>query len=119
MELTEVCIGCKRSKLRKMEPSREKSGNHLKSISETGETTSRKVSVFNSTRVETSMRVCGLKIKDMAKVPTGELKVRNSEESTQETGMKIKSMEEELSSTRMETDTMVTGSMDSHKERDV
>jgi len=92
-----------------MELSRVRFGSHLRSISETGETTSRKDLVFNFTRIRTNMKVCGLKISVMVREHTGEQKATNYAENILEIGMKIKSMVEVLSSIKMETDTMDTG----------
>ena len=92
-----------------MELLRVRFGSHLRSISETGETTLKRDSVFNSTRIRTNMKVCGLKISVMVREHIGELKVTSYAESILEIGMKIKSMEEVHSFTRMETDTMDIG----------
>jgi len=40
-----------------------------------GETTVKKDSVFNSTKMEINMKECGLWIKNMDKVLTGEMKI--------------------------------------------
>ena len=109
MELTEVYTGFRRSKHRRMERSRVRSGSHLKNTLEIGEIISRKDSVSNSTKVETSTRVCGLKTRDMVKELTGELKAKSYAESTQEIGMRTRNMEEELSFTKTEIGTMDTG----------
>ena len=63
------------------------------------------------------MKECGKETKDMDKEHTGEMKVENSEENILETGVKTKNTVEALSSTKMETDTMVTGLVECHKEK--
>jgi len=54
----------------------------------------------------------------MAKARTGELRAANSGVSTQVIGTRTKSMEEALFSTKMEIDTMDTGSMVCPKAKD-
>jgi len=75
MDHIEVYTGSKRSQSRKMVQSKEKCGLSLQDILVTGETTAKKDLVFNSIRMETSTKVCGQWIRNMAKVPTGEMKI--------------------------------------------
>jgi len=118
MDLIEVFTGLKRSQNKKMDQLKEKCGlNHL-DILVTGETIARKDSVFNSTRMEISMKECGLWIKNMVKALTGETKIASLEENTQVTGLKIRSMEEAPSSSKIAIDTMDIGSMVCHKEKE-
>ena len=65
-----------------------------------------------------NMKGCGELIKDTDKELIGEMKQENWGESILVTGMKIKNMVEEHSSTKMETDMMDIGSMDSHREKE-
>ena len=92
-----------------MEVSKEKCGRAHQDISAIGETIAKKDSVFNSTRTETNMKVCGPWIKNMVKALTGEMMEESSEENTQEIGLKTKSMEEELSTSKIVTGTMDIG----------
>lgn len=100
-----------------MAPSRAKSGRHPAGTSVTGEITAKRASVSNSTRMETSMKVCGPWTRNMDKVHTGEMKMPNSGESIPATGLKTRSMVEEPSFSKTVTDTMDTGSMECLKEK--
>ncbi len=60
-----------------MAQSREKSGCTHLDISETGKRIARKVSAYSSIRIRTSLKECGLKTRDMAKAPIGEMKAAN------------------------------------------
>ena len=95
-----------------MELSRVKNGRPVKNISAIGAITARRASASNSIKMEISMKACGPSISAMARVLIGRMKERSCAESTLVTGMKTKSMEEVRSSTRTETGTMATGSMD-------
>lgn len=115
MELTEASTGSRRRSDRKTEASKERCGSPPRNTSVTGVITARKASESSSTRTETNMKVCGPSIKDMAKERTGKMKAQSCDVNTQVTGMKIKSTEEAPFSIKMETDTTVTGSMDSRR----
>ena len=101
-----------------MEASKAKCGNNHPVILVIGATTSKKGLAFNIIKTVTSMKVCGLWTRDMAKERTGEQRAANSGVSTQATGTRTKSMEEALFFTKMETDTMDTGSMVCPKVKD-
>ena len=60
-----------------MEASKEKNGSMLQGISETGRIIAKKASEFNTTKMETSTKVCGEETKDMVKVPTGGMKMES------------------------------------------
>ena len=60
MDLTEAYTGLKRSHDKKMAASKARCGRKLLAILVTGETIAKKVSVFNSTKMVTSTKVCGL-----------------------------------------------------------
>jgi hypothetical protein len=77
MGRTEVFTGSKRSQDKKTAALRVKSGRAHPGTSETGETTARKDSEFNTTKTETSTRACGCATGGTDKVPTGETKVEN------------------------------------------
>ena len=115
MEPTEASTGSRKRSDRRMEASKVRCGSHLRSTSVTGATTARKALEFSSTRMEINMKVCGPWIRGMAKERTGKMRVQNCDVNTQAIGTKIKSTEEVLSSTKMEIDTMATGSTDSLK----
>lgn len=104
------CIGSRRSKGRKMEVSRARSGSMRRGTLGTGKTIRKMASVFSSTRTATSMRAYGREIKDTAKALTGEMSLVNYVVNTQETGSKIRSMAGAHSSIKMEIVTMGTGS---------
>ena len=99
----------RRSSGRRMEASRARSGNMHLGILETGKTTRKTGLAFSSTKMETSMRVCGSTINATGRVLTGAMKVESSEENTLAIGTKIKNMAEAHSSIRMETVTTATG----------
>ena len=67
----------RRSKGRRMEASREKSGSRLLAISVIGRTTAKMGSVFSFTRMETSTKACGREIGDMARERTGETRLES------------------------------------------
>jgi len=117
MDHIEVYTGSKRSQSKKMVQFKEKCGLSLQDILVTGETTAKKDSVFNSIRMEISTKVCGQWIRNMVKVPTGEMKIASLEENIPEIGSKIRSMVEELSSSKTLIGTMDIGSMVCHKEK--
>ena len=98
---TEVYIGSRKSNDKKMVASKARSGNPPLAISVTGETTARKVLVFNFTKMATSTKVCGPWTKSTVKAPTGEMKTPSSGENTLVIGLKTKSMEEAHSSSRI------------------
>ena len=77
MAHTDPSTGSKRSQDKKMEASRERCGKKLVDILVTGEITARKASAYNSTRMVTNTRVCGLWTKSTVKVPTGVTKTKN------------------------------------------
>jgi hypothetical protein len=54
-----------------------KNGNKLLDILEIGKTTVKKVLVYNFIKTEISMKVCGVKTKDMVKAHIGEMKMEN------------------------------------------
>ena len=58
-EHTELYFGCKNRKQKKMARSKVTSGSDLPSMLETGAIIAKKVSVFNTTRMVTNMKVCG------------------------------------------------------------
>lgn len=104
-----MSTGSRRSKSRKMVASKARNGRvHLDTL-ETGETIARKVLVFNSTRIMTSTKVCGLKTRDTVRELTGVLNLISFVENTLVTGTRTRNTEEVLSSIKMETDTTVTG----------
>ena len=74
-------------------------------------------SVFSFTITATSMKDCGKEISAMVRALTGAMKLASSAVSTLVTGMKTRSTAEALSSTRMETDTMDTGSQECLREK--
>ena len=117
MALIDLFSGSRRSRDRRMEASRERNGNTLHDISETGKIIRKTDSVFTSTRMEISMRDFGKETSAMARAPIGGTRQGNSVANIQETGLKIRSTAEALSSTRMRTDTMATGSLECRKER--
>ena len=110
-DLTEAYTGSRRRSARKTEASRVNCGSKHPAILETGVTTVKRVSAFNTIRMATNTKACGLLIKDTDKELTGGLKPVNLDVSIQVIGMRTKSMVEALSFTKMETDTMATGSM--------
>jgi hypothetical protein len=109
MDHTGQSTGSRRSQKLKMAASKEMLGLHLQGISETGEITARKASVSSSIRMETSTKECGLWIRSMAKVLTGESMGKSLEESTLETGLRIRNTGVVLSFSKIAIDTMVTG----------
>ncbi len=118
MDHIEVYTGSKRSQSRKMVQFKEKSGLSLQDILVTGETIAKKDLVFNSTRMETSTKVCGQWIRNMVKVLTGEMTPISLEENILAIGSRIRSMEEALSSLRIVIGMMDIGSMECHKEKE-
>lgn len=114
----EVYTGLKRSQDKKMAPLRVKSGRPPVGTSETGETTARRDLVFSSTRMVTSMRVCGPWTRSMDKVLTGEMRITSLGENIPAIGSRIKSTAEVLSFSKTAIDTMDTGSMECLKERE-
>jgi hypothetical protein len=60
-----------------MEALKEKNGNKHQDTLEIGKITVRKALEYNFIKTEISMKECGVKIKDMDKVPTGEMKMEN------------------------------------------
>lgn len=60
-----------------MDLSKEKSGKAHPDILEIGEITAKKVSVFNSIKMETSMKVCGQWTRNTDKELTGDLIAAN------------------------------------------
>ena len=77
MVLIELFTGSKRSQSRRTAPSRVKCGRSPVGILVTGETIAKKVSVFNSTKMVISTKVCGLSTRSTARVTTGEMKMVN------------------------------------------
>ena len=69
----EVCTGLRRSQDKKMEASKERCGLGHPGILVTGEIIVKKDLEYSSIRMETSMKVCGLWIRSMGKVHTGEM----------------------------------------------
>ena len=74
---TEASTGSRKRSDRRTEASKVRCGNHLRSTLVTGVITARKASEFSSTKMETSMKVCGLWIKGMVKERTGKMRVQN------------------------------------------
>jgi hypothetical protein len=118
MVRTDRSTGSRRSRDRRMEVSRERSGNTHPDISATGKRIRRTVSAFNSTKTVTNMRVYGSVISDMAKELTGVMRLESCVVNTQATGTKTKSMDVVPSSIRTATDTMATGLLECLKERE-
>jgi hypothetical protein len=106
---TDPSTGSRRSQDKKMAPSRVKSGRPPPGISETGETTARRASVSNSTRMATSTKVCGPWTRNMDRALTGETRMPNSGESIPATGSRTRSTEEVPSSLRIAIGMMATG----------
>ena len=102
MELIGQFTGLRRSRGKKMEVLKEKSGNTLPDISAIGKIIRRTASVFISIRTAISMRVFGKETNAMVRVPIGEMRLENCAVNIQETGMKTRNMEEALSSTKTE-----------------
>ena len=75
--LIELFSGFKNRRPKKTAQSKVISGSHLQSMLETGETIAKKDSVSSTTKMETSMKVCGRWINDMVREHTGEMKIRN------------------------------------------
>jgi hypothetical protein len=111
--------GSRRSKDKRMEVLKERNGSMHQGTLETGRIIKKMVSAFNSIKTVTNMRVYGKEINAMDKGLIGGMKMVNSEESIQATGLKIKNTVEAPSSIKMEIDTMDTGYQECHKERDV
>ncbi len=109
MELIGQFTGLRRSRGKKMEVLKEKSGNTLPDISAIGKIIRRTASVFISIRTAISMRVFGRETNAMVRVPIGEMRLENCAVNIQETGMKTRNMEEALSSIRTETAMTVIG----------
>ena len=109
MELIGQFTGLRRSRGKKMEVLKEKSGNTLPDISAIGKIIRRTASVFISIRTAISMRVFGKETNAMVRVPIGEMRLENCAVNIQETGMKTRNMEEALSSIRTETAMTVIG----------
>jgi hypothetical protein len=109
MAPTELFSGSKNRKQKKTVPSRETNGSHPQSMLEIGVIIAKKVLVSSTIKMATSMKVCGLLIKDMVKALTGEMKTKSSDVSILVIGLKIKSTVEELSFTRTEIVMMVIG----------
>ena len=72
MVLIEVYTGSRKRIDKKMELLKEKSGLTVPGTSVTGETTARKASVSNSTKMVINMKECGQWIKNMDKELTGD-----------------------------------------------
>ena len=105
-------IGSIRRISRRMALSRVRSGKPVRNTSVIGETIARKASASSSTRMAISMRACGLLTSATVRELTGRTQqATNCAVNTQEIGMRTRNMEEAPFSTRMETDTMGTGSM--------
>jgi hypothetical protein len=115
MVLIEVFTGLKRSQSKKMAVLKEKCGKKLQDILVIGEITAKRVSVFNSIKMEINMKACGQWIKNMVRVLTGEMKLESLEGNIQEIGSKIKSTVVEPSSLRIVIDMMVIGLMVCHR----
>lgn len=95
-----------------------KNGSRRPATLEIGETTARKDSASSTTRMATSMKVCGQSTNAMAREHTGEMRRDLScEENTLATGMRTRNTVVALSSIRMEIDTMDTGLMECLKEK--
>lgn len=92
-----------------MEASRAKSGSNLPGILVIGKTTAKMALASSFTRMATSMKACGEATVVMDRAHTGEMKLGNCAENTQAIGSRTRNMGEELSSIKMETDTMGTG----------
>ena len=114
----EVSTGSRKSQNKRMEVLKVRCGKKLPGTLVTGETIVRKASEFSSTRTETSTKECGRWTKNMGRVPTGEVRIANSGESTLAIGSKIKSTVEELSSSKTVIDMMGIGSMACHKAKE-
>ena len=86
-------------------------------ILEIGKKIVKKASEFSFIKMEISMKVCGVRIRDMDRVPTGVMRTANLNASTLVTGLKTRSMVEVHFSIRIETDMTVIGSVALHKEK--
>ncbi len=112
MARTAPSTGSRRSRDKRTEASRERSGNtHLATLV-TGRRIRRTDLAFSSTKTETNTRDYGNVISVTVKAPTGATRRANCAVNTQETGSRIKSTVAAPSSTRTATDTMVTGSLE-------
>jgi hypothetical protein len=108
-EPTELFFGFKNRRRRKTVLLRETSGSLRKSTWETGATTAKKDSVSSTTRMETSMRVCGQLTSATVRELIGEMKIRSSDVSIPAIGSKTKSTVAAPFSTKTEIVTMATG----------
>ncbi len=76
-EHIELYFGCKNRRQKKMAQLKATSGLVLRSMSETGVTTAKKVSAFSTTKMEISTKVCGHLISAKGKAHTGAWKAKN------------------------------------------
>ena len=118
MVRTDRSIGSRRSRDRRTEASRERSGNTHPDISATGRRIRRTDSVFSSIKTATNTRVYGSVISAMAKELTGVMRLESYVVNIQATGTKTRSMAVVPSSIRTATDTTATGSLECLKERE-
>jgi hypothetical protein len=109
MDHIEVYTGLRRSQSKKMAALKAKCGKRPQDILVIGGITARRVSVFNSIKMEINMKECGQWTRSMARAHTGEMRMESSEENTPEIGSKIRSMVVVPSSLRIVIDMMVIG----------
>jgi len=112
MEHIAPSTGSRRSRDKRTEASREKSGSMHLATSVTGKRIRRTDSAFSSTRMGTNTRGYGNVISATAKAPTGAMRRASCAVNTQETGSRIRSTAAVPFSTRTATDTMATGSLE-------
>jgi hypothetical protein len=111
MELTELFSGFRNKRQKRMVQLRETNGLAQVSTWETGVITVKKALVFSTIRMGINMKACGHSINVMVKELTGVWKTKNSDVNILVIGLKTRNMAEELSFTKMETATTVTGLM--------
>lgn len=109
MEHTDLYTGLRKSKDRKMEQLKVKSGRHRKGTLVIGRIMERMVLVFSFTKMETSMKVCGELTKDTDKELIGALKETNYAENTLVIGLKTRNTVEAPFSSKTATGTTGTG----------
>lgn len=116
-ELTDQSTGLRRSRDKKMEVLRERSGNMLQDTSVIGKKIKKTDSVYNSITTATNTKVYGNVINATVKVLTGEMRLVNCVVNIQEIGAKTKSTVAAHSFTKTVTDTMAIGLQACLKER--
>ena len=104
MERTGRYIGFRRKRSRRMALLKERNGKAPLAILVIGETIAKRDSEYNTTKMVTNMKACGLLIKNMDKALSGVLKAKNCAVNILEIGLKTKNMEEAPFSTRMVID---------------